>query len=95
MSASAPMTAAIPVVAALALGALGLSGCDLSQKKPETQARLLSTGAAAVAEARVETSGIAIQSAAPEVGASVGSASNERSVRLYGPGVSRKRQTRI
>ena len=77
------MTRTIPVLAAVALG---LTACDLSQKKPET------TTAVRAAHVSATPAAPAMQAPARSPGDSAGS---ERSVRLYGPGVSRKRQTRI
>ena len=63
--------------------AMGLTACDLSQKKPE----VIDT---AVVTKRVGDT----PAAAPET-VEAGSANEERSVRLFGPGISRQRQTRI
>ena len=69
----------------LSLGfAIGLTACDLSQQKPET----IDT---TVVTKRVGDSPVA----APEAIGGRSATEGERSVRLYGPGVSRQRQTRI
>ena len=57
---------------------MGLGGCDVSQKKPETAAASLVT-----------------QHTGEPPAAVAAHARPERSIRLYGPGVSRQRQTRI
>ena len=86
MLARAQIPVALPLCAALAVA---LSACDLSQKKPETITTLVvsqrvgDSGATAGEEAQADSEG-----AGPD-------RSGERSIRLYGPGVSRERQTRI
>jgi hypothetical protein len=65
--------------------AAGLTGCDLSQQKPET----IDT---AVVTRRV---GGDTPAAASEGIDGKTASEGERSVRLFGPGVSRQRQTRI
>jgi hypothetical protein len=77
------MTSAIPVIAA---AAFALAACDLSQKKPETIATMLPTA---------QTAGTATQAASAARSAAPAQTADEHSVRLYGPGVSRERQTRI
>ena len=87
------MNATVPLVAAVALG---LAACDLSQKKPETLPAMIAAGAVANSAPLNTRAGAAgMQTPGREGTASAESAGNERSVRLYGPGVSRKRQTRI
>ena len=86
MFARALIPVALPIAAALAL----LTACDLSQKKPETVATTVATK-------RVSDSpgaAIDVQAPVPQAANAEGSGS-ERSVRLYGPGVSRDLQTRI
>ena len=61
--------------------ALGLAACDLSQKKPE------------VIDTAVVTKRVGDTAAAPPQ--AIEDAGEERSIRLFGPGVSRERQTRI
>jgi hypothetical protein len=62
-----------------ALAILFIAACDVSQKKPETGAILPST-----------------ETAARVSGSSPGaSAAGERSIRLFGRGVSRQRQLRV
>ena len=63
--------------------ALGLAACDLSQKKPE------------VIDIAVVTKRVGDTAAAVPQAIETGSAGEERSVRLFGPGISRERQTRI
>jgi hypothetical protein len=80
------MTSAIPVIAA---AAFALAACDLSQKKVETIATMLPTAASA------QTAGTATQAASAARSAAPAQTADEHSVRLYGRGVSRERQTRI
>jgi ethanolamine transporter EutH len=88
------MFAGVRIAVALpmsAVFALGLSACDLSQRKPETISTMLATkrvGDSSAAAAAVEVQPAPDSTAAESSGF-------ERSVRLYGPGVSRQRQTRI
>jgi hypothetical protein len=72
-----------------------LAACDLSQKTPETLT--LRAGAAQQQFAVPIAPSLGLQAptetqsgVVPET-----SAGGERSIRLYGPGVSRKRQTRV
>jgi hypothetical protein len=83
---------ASPFVAALAIGAALITACDVSQKTPQTGSAP-SVTAPAVGIAGPVTVGrdLQVPGAAMTPGATVG----ERSIRLYGPGVSRKRQTRV
>jgi len=75
-------TSALPVIG---IALLTLTACDLSQKKPETIKAALPP-----AHANVRAPDAPGGSA---TGVENGAA--ERSIRLYGPGVSRKRQTRV
>jgi hypothetical protein len=81
-------------IAALAFGVAAVAACDVSQKTPQTvvPAVVLSPLAPAgtVAIGRDAQSTTDSPSHA-RTGATIG----ERSLRLYGPGVSRKRQTRV
>lgn len=63
--------------------AMGLTACDPSQKKPE------------VIDASVVTQRVGETPAAVPAAAESASVREERSVRLFGPGISRQRQTRI
>lgn len=67
--------------------ALGLSACDVSQKMPETVSASLVTQRVGDASAEAQASADGKPTA--------DAAGHERSIRLYGPGVSRQRQTRI
>ena len=75
-----------------------LTGCDWSQKKPET--RVVGAGSAMPAvrspQLTVPVSpGFGLQTER-QGGVSIGTeVGGEKSIRLYGPGVSRKRQTRV
>ena len=88
----------LPVIAIAAL--VPLAACDLSQKKPETHA--LDAGSAgsptAVHEQRFpSTADPGLQTPAEAYGAAPAGneAKGERSIRLYGRGVSRKQQIRV
>ncbi|HEX2827824.1 MAG TPA: hypothetical protein VHP37_15840 [Burkholderiales bacterium] len=63
--------------------AMGLTACDPSQKKPE------------VIETAVLTQRVGDTPATVPEATGSPSAGSERSVRLFGPGISRQRQTRI
>jgi hypothetical protein len=80
------------VYAFAAVASIALCACDLSQTKPETMrtalSRVFAPGAAEVRRAPAEAER---DSAAPRLGITT----TDRSIRLYGPGVSRKRQTRV
>ena len=89
MFARARIIVALAVPAALAL----LSSCDLSQKTPETIGTVLTTQRVTEAAAAGSTA-VQVQAPFPETTDAEGPG-HERSVRLYGPGVSRDRQTRI
>ena len=89
---------ALPVIAIAAL--VPLAACDLSQKKPETRAG--DAGAAgtptAVHEQRFPPAvDPELQAPAEAYGAAPGGseAKSERSIRLYGRGVSRRQQIRV
>ena len=77
-------------LAGIALSAVLLTACDYSQKKPETgsladapsaQSGVIGSAAQAPAEAQREPA--------------AGSGAGERSIRLFGRGVSRQRQIRV
>jgi hypothetical protein len=85
---------ASPVIVALAVGAVLITACDVSQKTPQTSAVTVPAtmksplGAAAPVGADVQQRA--------DMPAGFGAiATGEKSIRLYGPGVSRKRQTRV
>ena len=92
-------TSALPLVV---ITALALAACDLSQKKPETRKASLPDAQAVAAppgslDLAVPQPAAVVQ--APGVGprsrAGAETSAGERSIRLYGPGVSRKRQIRV
>ena len=95
-------TSAGPVIF---IAMLALTACDLSEKKPETIKAALPDGAAGDAQALPGPLGSAAlapgHASASSPAAAAGSAPGtetargERSIRLYGPGVSRKRQIRV
>ena len=87
MFARARLPAALPIAAALAL----LNACDLSQKTPETIATTVATKRVSDSPAPAAAE---VDAQVPQ-GASADGSGSERSIRLYGPGVSRDRQTRI
>ena len=73
-----------------------LTACDLSQKEPETLT--LRAGAAAHQQFAAPVAPRLGSQAPTEMQGGVlpeTSAGGDRSIRLYGPGVSRKRQTRV
>lgn len=84
--------------AAIGIAVLALSACDISQKKPETINAALPL---ATAITQAVPGGIRWAQPAPAQGViqppRVGGGDTEAagSIRLYGPGVSRKRQTRV
>ena len=82
MIAVARISLVLPFTTALVMG---LGGCDLSQKKPETVAAKLVTQRVEGAQAAGEA----------QAGPTPEGPGSERSVRLYGRGVSRQLQTRI
>ena len=73
-------------LAAIALGAVLLTACDYSQKKPET-------GSTAGAHSGVVGSAAPAPSEAQRAPAESGV--GDRSIRLFGRGVSRQRQIRV
>jgi hypothetical protein len=81
------------LIAALAIAVALVAACDVSQKTPQTGTRSAvvippAPGALVVGrEAQIP--------ADTPFGSAIGATAEERSLRLYGPGVSRKRQTRI
>ncbi|MDB5863118.1 MAG: hypothetical protein JWO70_924 [Betaproteobacteria bacterium] len=84
-----------PAVSVLALATLGLAACDVPQKKLETTA-LAARAAVPLAPIRglfgARPAGADAQSGSA---AAPVAAEGERSLRLYGPGVSRERQTGV
>jgi hypothetical protein len=82
-----------PTVSVLAVAMLGLAACDVPQKKPETTA-LAARAAVRLAPIR-ELFGAHPAEGDVQSGSAAApvAAEGERSVRLYGPGVSRERQT--
>jgi hypothetical protein len=85
----------LPIIAFAFAPFVLLSGCDVSQKRPETAAvRAMSAPARLVPREPMLAPGGMPAGAADATGEH-GTAGAERSIRLYGPGVSRKRQTRV
>jgi hypothetical protein len=80
-------------IAALAFGIAAIAACDVSQKTPQTS--LPAATFNAVGPAGTVVIGRDAQGAADTLHARTGASVGERSIRLYGPGVSRKRQTRV
>jgi hypothetical protein len=81
-------------IAALAFGIAAIGACDVSQKTPQTGSPPPAFNA--VGPAGTVAIGRDAQSVAETpLHAGAGAAVGERSIRLYGPGVSRKRQTRV
>jgi hypothetical protein len=81
-------------IAAFAFGLAAVTACDVSQKTPQTAAH--TAGLNPVAPAG--TVAVGRESLSPSdtpLRDGVGTAVGERSIRLYGRGVNRKRQTRI
>lgn len=92
-------TSALPLVV---ITALALAACDLSQKKPETRKASLPDAQAVAAPPGLEVlpspqpaAVVRAPGAAPRSSVGAESTAGERSIRLYGPGVSRKRQIRV
>jgi hypothetical protein len=86
----------LPVLALSVL--IPLTACDVSQQRPHTTT--VRTGSAAVSAVPQQGSlpglpGIGPQAPAESYGGAGTEMGGERSLRLYGPGVSRKRQTRV
>ncbi|HZN23727.1 MAG TPA: hypothetical protein VFB75_05850 [Burkholderiales bacterium] len=84
---------ASPVIAALALGVALIGACDVSQKTPQTVAP--AAGAGPAVPGAVVVGREARNPADMPHGSGVGTTVGDRSMRLYGPGLSRKLQTRI
>lgn len=81
-------------IAAVAFGIAAIAACDVSQKTPQTGSPAPAFSAAG--PAGTVAIGREAQSVADTpLHAGTGAAIGERSIRLYGPGVSRKRQTRV
>jgi hypothetical protein len=79
-------------IAAVAFGVAAIAVCDVSQKTPQTGAPAAVFNS--VGPAGTVVIGRDVQSAA-DTPLHAGATSGERSIRLYGPGVTRKRQTRV
>ena len=84
---------AFAVIAVLAFGVALIGACDVSQKTPQTVAPAAVAGPAAPGAVVVGRE--ARNPADMPHGSGVGATVGDRSMRLYGPGVSRKLQTRI
>ena len=79
------------IVPVLALLTFAVTGCDMSQKPRTIAVEVRPAVSAPAAPGDVLGAG-----STPAANAAAGrEASGERSIRLYGPGVSRKRQTRV
>ena len=78
----------------IGLAALALTACDVSQDAPQTIRAALprDAGVTPAAPTRIDS---LPASATGGNGGGTGTGASERSIRLYGPGVSRKRQTRV
>jgi hypothetical protein len=93
-------TSALPIIG---IAMLTLAACDLSQKKPETIRAALPHAAAThtvpqpIGSAPAPSAHADPHAPGLRAGSATGveTAVGERSIRLYGPGVSRKRQTRV
>lgn len=81
------MSACVYTLAAVAT--IALSACELSQSKPEMVRTVLPR--VDVPDTRGTPADEEREGGAPRLGIT----NTERSIRLYGPGVSRKRQTRV
>ena len=81
------------LVVAAAAATVALAGCDIAQQRPETTAVRAGSAGAAHPHEYVLVPG----RAQPDTGntATENDAGGERSIRLYGPGVTRARQTRV
>lgn len=84
----------------IGLAALTLTACDLSQQKPQTIRTTLPPGVGSAQAipaplASEQPSRAAVQAPAHGPAAGGDNGAGERSIRLYGPGVSRKRQIRV
>jgi hypothetical protein len=80
------------LIAALAIAVAVATACDVSQKTPQT-----GTQSAVVIPSAPGALVVGREAQIPDTpfGSPIGATAEERSLRLYGPGVSRKRQTRI
>jgi hypothetical protein len=91
-------TLALPLIG---IAALALTACDLSRMRPETTRAAFpqNGGATQAAPAPVgsslSTAPATVQAPAASTSNGAANAAGERSIRLYGPGVSRKRQIRV
>jgi hypothetical protein len=81
-------------IAALVFGVGAIAACDVSQKTPETLTPVIAFNPIGPA-GTVIIGGDAQAGAQTPLRDAVGAAVGERSIRLYGPGVSPKRQIRI
>ena len=80
----------------VAVAAALITACDWSQKKPETGSLPAAALMAGPAAGGHPMSGPFLQVPGHPVGVLTGeSATGEKSIRLFGPGVSRKRQIRV
>ena len=86
---------ATSALAVIGIAMLTLTACDLSQKKPETIKAALPHGAASQAAAGTLDSSSLPPDARGRSATGVENAVGGQSIRLYGPGVSRKRQIRV
>ena len=90
-------------LAMIGVAVLTLTACDLSQKKPETikaaaphnAALKAAPGAIGSSSLQPEASNVHTPEVRGRSGTGVESAAGGQSTRLYGPGVSRKRQIRV
>ena len=83
------------LIAALAIGVAVVTACDVSQKTPQTVTAAPSAVVIPAVPGALVVGREAQIPAEMPFGSGVGATSGERSMRLYGPGVSRKRQTRV
>jgi hypothetical protein len=83
------------LIAALAIGVAVVTACDVSQKTPQTGTVAPSTVVVPAMPGAVAVRRDAQTSPDTPFLSGVGATSGERSLRLHGPGVSRKRQTRV
>jgi hypothetical protein len=84
-------TSGLPLIG---IAALLLTACDLSQKRPETMKPALPRDAG-VTQTAPASIGPTPHSPAAGKNPDAQNGAVERSIRLYGPGVSRKRQVRV
>jgi hypothetical protein len=80
------------LIAGVAIAVAVIAACDVSQKTPQTMKPSAVMIPAPTGTVVVGREG---QTAETPFGSAVGAAGGERSIRLYGPGVSHKRQTRV